>query len=335
MNECRIIEDLLPLFTEKLLQEDTNEFVRMHLLRCSACAEKEKKLLSAVSPPPVRDRKSRFRRVGRKIRRKTFFITAISLILAVTVFLSVYLPVQALRDTQKEVINEKNVVCSCISGAISGGRVSIGDEWVISSQTEENGIRVRNENFTLCLPDENFMRYDEGLFEWVEYGKPDSRKSSLNFYERENEIMWDEFENPFQDDAAAFPFLSDYYLYGEELLRDIGHERRIELAYYFLDFRLKSLNQDSSKESLAIGLFLASNFSKFCNFSTIRRLSGDLNGYCVNSEHGSWQIYLEDPLKENVCYFISLVSEKDNHGETPFLFEEETVQKLLASVIIL
>ena len=38
MNTCKIVEDLLPLYTEDLTQAETAEFIRRHLAECEACA---------------------------------------------------------------------------------------------------------------------------------------------------------------------------------------------------------------------------------------------------------------------------------------------------------
>ena len=37
MNECKIVEDLLPLYAEKLVSDETAEFVREHSGRCEHC----------------------------------------------------------------------------------------------------------------------------------------------------------------------------------------------------------------------------------------------------------------------------------------------------------
>ena len=36
-NECSIIRDILPLYVENMVSEDTSEFVKEHLERCPAC----------------------------------------------------------------------------------------------------------------------------------------------------------------------------------------------------------------------------------------------------------------------------------------------------------
>ena len=36
-NECSIIRDILPLYVENMVSEDTSEFVKEHLESCPAC----------------------------------------------------------------------------------------------------------------------------------------------------------------------------------------------------------------------------------------------------------------------------------------------------------
>ena len=37
MNECNIIKDLMPLYEEELLSEDSLEFIRRHAANCPQC----------------------------------------------------------------------------------------------------------------------------------------------------------------------------------------------------------------------------------------------------------------------------------------------------------
>ena len=50
MNKCNLVGDLLPLYVENLLSEDSKTIVERHLARCPACAEKAKRL---ASPEPM------------------------------------------------------------------------------------------------------------------------------------------------------------------------------------------------------------------------------------------------------------------------------------------
>ena len=37
-NECNIIKDILPLYAEKMVSEDTVDFIEEHLKNCPACS---------------------------------------------------------------------------------------------------------------------------------------------------------------------------------------------------------------------------------------------------------------------------------------------------------
>lgn len=39
MNECKLVEDLLPLYAEELVSEETAEFIRDHSARCARCGK--------------------------------------------------------------------------------------------------------------------------------------------------------------------------------------------------------------------------------------------------------------------------------------------------------
>lgn len=47
-NECSIIRDILPLYVENMVSEDTSEFVKEHLESCPACRAELEKLLEPV-----------------------------------------------------------------------------------------------------------------------------------------------------------------------------------------------------------------------------------------------------------------------------------------------
>jgi predicted anti-sigma-YlaC factor YlaD len=47
-NECSIIRDILPLYVENMVSEDTSEFVKEHLESCPACRAELEKLREPV-----------------------------------------------------------------------------------------------------------------------------------------------------------------------------------------------------------------------------------------------------------------------------------------------
>lgn len=50
MNECKIVEDLLPLYEEQLVQEETRIWIETHLATCKKCQEKANIELEQLPP---------------------------------------------------------------------------------------------------------------------------------------------------------------------------------------------------------------------------------------------------------------------------------------------
>ena len=50
---CSIVQDLLPLYEENMLREETKKFVDGHLAQCAACRAELDALKADVKPAPV------------------------------------------------------------------------------------------------------------------------------------------------------------------------------------------------------------------------------------------------------------------------------------------
>ena len=96
-NECSIIHDLLPLYAENMVSEDTSEFVKEHLESCPACRAELEKLREPVqvqaAPQPDMDA-APLKRLKKALLRKkvlTILCTAavlLALVLSVISFLT-------------------------------------------------------------------------------------------------------------------------------------------------------------------------------------------------------------------------------------------------------
>lgn len=330
MNECRIIEDLLPLYTDGLLQEDTNEFVKLHLVHCSACSEKEKQLSAKIEIPPPAAEGNRFRRVGKKLRLKAFLISAISLILATGIFLAAYLPYHRRKMELLAEQYEKENILQLIQGLAERQSKERREEWTISQGNGE-GVRVRSGNFVLHLP-EGFRRVEEGYFvrnrtfPYVDY---EEVTDYVWFYESENQYFVP--EHTLSDPAKIKCFER-----GWALLEELGLWRSMELANYYYEFDFDSLTMDSSEDELAIGLCLVECYNKLFIGSSHHRITGRVSGYCFRTAPNGWMIYLENPKDAESCYSISLF-DYDMLGPVynPFEINEEMIFTLLSGVEIL
>ena len=79
---CSIVQDLLPLYEEDMLREETKEFVDGHLAQCAACCAELDALKADVKPAsvsaqPLRDLK-------RQLQRKKLTAVLLAVALALT-----------------------------------------------------------------------------------------------------------------------------------------------------------------------------------------------------------------------------------------------------------
>lgn len=87
MNEtCSIVQDLLPLYAEEMVREETKGYIEAHLAECSACRDELDALRAAVPAPeisvaPLRD-------IQKELRRRKLTAVLLAVALALTVAMS-------------------------------------------------------------------------------------------------------------------------------------------------------------------------------------------------------------------------------------------------------
>ena len=79
--DCSIVQDLLPLYAEDMLREETKEFVDGHLAQCEACRAELAALKADVTPAPVNAQP--LRDLKRQLRRRK--LTAVLLAVALAI----------------------------------------------------------------------------------------------------------------------------------------------------------------------------------------------------------------------------------------------------------
>ena len=80
--DCSIVQDLLPLYAEDMLREETKEFVDGHLAQCAACRAELDALKADVKPAPVSAQP--LRDLKRQLRRKKLTAVLLAVALALT-----------------------------------------------------------------------------------------------------------------------------------------------------------------------------------------------------------------------------------------------------------
>lgn len=85
-NECNIIRDILPLYSEDMTCSDTNDFVREHLERCEACRGELSKLQApevfSISAAPLPDA-APIKAIQKKWRRKNILLCTLLILFAI------------------------------------------------------------------------------------------------------------------------------------------------------------------------------------------------------------------------------------------------------------
>ena len=80
--DCSIVQDLLPLYAEDMLREETKEFVNRHLSQCAACRAELDALRADVKPQPVSAQP--LRDLKKQLQHKRFTAVLLAVALALT-----------------------------------------------------------------------------------------------------------------------------------------------------------------------------------------------------------------------------------------------------------
>ena len=80
--DCSIVQDLLPLYAEDMLREETKEFVDAHLAQCAPCRAELAALKADVPSAPVSAQP--LRSLKKQLRRKKFTAVLLAVTLALT-----------------------------------------------------------------------------------------------------------------------------------------------------------------------------------------------------------------------------------------------------------
>jgi len=95
---CNIIKDLMPLYVDGVLSEETAQTVREHMMCCDDCQEEYRLLKKELVLPSNRDIQAEnskaLRNFKHRLRRKELVIACISVIVTFLVMISCYLVYQ-------------------------------------------------------------------------------------------------------------------------------------------------------------------------------------------------------------------------------------------------
>lgn len=108
--DCKIVQDLLPNYIEKLTNEETNQYIEEHLNNCKECKEKLKNMQDEIN---VKNKESELKQVQyiKKYSNKMNFLKTILLVIIITYLLFVArnaIIIMSLSIKANSIINEDN-----------------------------------------------------------------------------------------------------------------------------------------------------------------------------------------------------------------------------------
>jgi len=87
--KCTIIQDILPLYVDEVVSQDTKEMVDEHLQYCEKC-QKEYDSMKQDLYIPVENKVSLFKDMNKKWRKKKMMISIVSILITTIIFLGAF-----------------------------------------------------------------------------------------------------------------------------------------------------------------------------------------------------------------------------------------------------
>ena len=112
MNKCNLITDLLPLYAENLLSEDSKQFVERHLAKCAECSEKLRLLKTPAAPSPQTEsapdeEREVLKKTRKRLKKHTAVVAASVCLSLIVAFCAVFFPVNGYVQKREEALQER------------------------------------------------------------------------------------------------------------------------------------------------------------------------------------------------------------------------------------
>lgn len=194
---CNIIKDILPLYLDGVVSDDTKKMIEEHLKECNQCRNEAVKLKQDVVLPASKSVRLAetevMKGLKRKLFRKKFFVSVISVILTIAVLSGVYSYMALTRtyvpyDSGKVQIQEENGALYVVyQGDDLGGTVSFDPAEVMINGKEQNV-------FTFYCYTTLWSEYIEPIFD----GETEKTQERIMYVGQKGEIdriYYGEFDN--------------------------------------------------------------------------------------------------------------------------------------------
>lgn len=321
MNKCNIVKDLLPLYADNMLSEESREFVERHVKTCASCAEQARMLsaplpdaLADVLPPLDKEEETRtVKRIKRKFNFKALWISLTCLILCgVIVFFSVFLWFRS--QTLYPLSSDDGEFDKTVMPAIKITANQTEGEILFTQQDTGWGATGKSVRFT--LPEE----YDQSRLDEL---------PAKNIYISTQKNVYSWLMVTLGYDAESGWSFPNAEL--REELETHGLKTYVEYSRFVMEYELSSVHLFSSTRNIRIASAVRTmkQFVSLTNVSGTGRyypVTGDLDGFITtvaNGETNMWEIVVEQ--NSIICYLM-LVLPAANTAQ------EQTVTDILSSL---
>lgn len=132
--ECKVVQDLLPNYVEKLTNEETNKYIEEHIENCEECKNVLESMRNEIKVPDIEKQKKEvkfLKKYNRKIKILSGIILAIFIIYGVFVIRNVVI-LSSIVNKTNQVWNSNNMHITIYSH--SGGTFSIVDGYYLDGK---------------------------------------------------------------------------------------------------------------------------------------------------------------------------------------------------------
>lgn len=277
MNKCNLIRDLLPLYVDDALSEDSRAFVERHLKACPACAEEAEKLKAPVPEEAAlasvqtkkeqkeNDRKRKDEPI-RKIRRR-FIISTIAIALVAAGICGAF--AYTLSSIGNEIARKESLLrfdgweeTEGIIRTINAPGDSLTVN-AISTNHDENSCDLCGEKtyfeYTATPYQREYLNEEDDLLisfrvPFTMVGKPEGAPFSFNYIHEETGIVYDEPALTFKRNYLNVSEVVNRYT-SPHLYRYLEQHPElydpVQFALFVLNYDYSAIDRKSSDEEIA------------------------------------------------------------------------------------
>lgn len=172
MKECKIVQDLLPNYIEKLTNQETNEYIKEHLKQCNECSEVLKDMQKDITEDnenQVQKQTNYLKKYNKKLRIFKFLILAVILFFLINTGRKMFI----IKSLQEKIAQYKGID----NYHIEHHEYSEGNNYT-------GGIYQKGEKYMSYGYMANYSKYDKVIYIREEFGD----KNHSNMYVRRYDV---------------------------------------------------------------------------------------------------------------------------------------------------